>query len=139
MTPYPLEVVVIYRDIRPPTADPFCGQHPPHCDWEPGCFRHDWHSELGMGNDRFRRQLNVLREMYSVRDFHLVFCLDDLDCRVEYAKLLMGRLVKEEKARGGFNPPFCEPLIICERRVIRTRDMDPAAGWSRTRSTLSAL
>jgi hypothetical protein len=116
----PLDVVIIYRDIRL-RGDSLCKLH---------CPRHNRMTELIWGASCCQTQHRVFREMYSVRDFRLVFCVDVLDCAMDYAMGLMRVVVEEEKAKGWWNYPLCEPLVICERRVLRTRMYDWNLGCS---------
>ena len=71
-----------------------------------------------------QRLLRVFREMYDVRDFRLVLCADVSDCMVEH-----GIGVLEGVAKAGEFPR--EPLVIAERRTVRTRSTDYNVGWAR--------
>ena len=79
----------------------------------------------------FLRLSVVFREIYSTRGFRLVLCADVSDLKVEYAiKTLREHIgwAKMESLKG-LDPPY-EPLIISERRMIRTAYFDDTAGWS---------
>ena len=126
--PIPLDVVVIYREIDL-SSMPHCSR----CDSDPVRDRHP--SPWGRIADavRFRHQFGVFREMHSVRDFRLVFCADVFDCMVEEGVETLERMVKEGHLSH-------EPLIISERRTLRTRYTDQSAGWSGGRAiSASAL
>jgi len=69
--------------------------------------------------------------MHSGRDFRLVLCADVFDCVVERARQTLEHFVKAEKAKGGLDYLLREPLIISEKRTIRTRDSDHNVGWSK--------
>ena len=72
--------------------------------------------------------------MHSARAFRLVLCVDVFDCMVEDGLEKLGRAVKAEKVTGGLDYLSEEPLIIFERRSLRTRFVDQSAGWSVTRA-----
>ena len=82
-------------------------------------------------DSRFRRQFEVFREMHSARDFRLVLCADVIDCMVVDGIETLERITKEEGAMGGLDYLLQKPLIISERRTIRTRYCDQNVGWSR--------
>jgi hypothetical protein len=92
-----------------------------------------------MSAERFQPHTKVLREMHSVRDFRLVFCVDVLDCMTEDATRLLGDIVKTEEAKGGFDFLLSEPSVICEKRVVRTRLSDFNVGYSKSNVAASAL
>jgi len=72
--------------------------------------------------------------MHSVRAFRLVLCVDVFDCMVEDGLEMLGRVVRAEKVTGGLDFLFREPLIIFERRLLRSRFTDQGPGWSVTRA-----
>jgi len=78
--------------------------------------------------------------MHSVRAFRLVLCVDVLfDRTVEGGLEMLERFVKAEKVTGGLDYLFQEPLIIFERRSLRTRlFLDQTAGWSVTRAIFAS-
>jgi hypothetical protein len=110
-----LDLVVTYRDV---------GYDGAPCLWKSRCRRHDCMSGLRMNEGIFEEQLEVIRKMHSVRSFRLVLCVDNLDCIVDEGVRLMGEIVKAVKAKGGFDFLHCEPLMVCERRTLRTRAED---------------
>ena len=121
----PLDIVVIYRDID--ISDM------PHCSWcklELARLRYPRREP----RDRvahFQHQSRVFREMHSVRNFRLVLCADVFDCMVEDGINTLERIAKMEEAIGGLDYPRQKPLIISERRTVRTRYTDYNAGDSR--------
>ena len=117
----PLDIVVIYRDYE------ICGQQ----DRGSGPFhfrlssQEVWDSNLPY----YRRQLRVFRGMYRVRgDFRLVLCADVPDFMVERALDILGRVVEAGKVMGLGHSH--EPLVISERRTLRTRNYDLNVGYS---------
>lgn len=58
------------------------------------------------------RRFELFREMYKVRDFRLVLCATTWESREECVLQLLKEVVAAEKARGGFNDLFPEPLVI---------------------------
>lgn len=60
-------------------------------------------SELFMDEDDFEQQLELFREMYRMRRFRLVLCVDNLDCILDRGVRLMERIVKAVKTKGGFD------------------------------------
>jgi len=79
---------------------------------------------------RFQRQFRAFREIHSIRAFRLVLCVDVFDCMVEDGIETLGRFVKAEKVTGGLDYLLQEPLIMFERRSLRTRFVDHSGGWS---------
>ena len=124
----PLDVVVVYRDID--LSDmPHCSQ----CDSRPVRLRHFGRKPRDRPA-RFQHQFKVFREMHSARDFRLVFCADVFDCMVMDGLKTLERIVKAEEAMGGLGYLLQEPLVIFERRTLRTRYIDQNAGCSRSRA-----
>jgi len=78
----------------------------------------------------YQKQFGVFREMHRVRDFSLVLCADVFDSVVGYAIGTLERHAKAEKVKGGLDH-LREPLVISERRSIRTRPFDFEPGSSR--------
>ena len=72
--------------------------------------------------------------MHDARDFRLVLCADVFDCMVEDSIKALERIVEGEEATGGLDFLLQKPLIIVERRTLRTRYIDQNAGWSRRRA-----
>ena len=75
------------------------------------------------------RQLRLFRAIHEVRDFQLVLCVDVWDGVSEYTTLLLKRAVAAEKAKGGFNGVFPEPLVVYSPRGSR---QDPIESWAGT-------
>jgi hypothetical protein len=73
--------------------------------------------------------------MHSVRDFRLVLCVDVLDSMMPQALQLLESIVEQQ---GLFYLP-CEPSVICERRMLRTRATDFAVGCMGSNIPASAL
>ena len=116
-SPGPLNVVVIYQDIHP-DHDRLCGRGD-------SCNRHLWLPErIIMNEECFQQQLTVFREMRIAQDFHLVLSVDPFGCMMDQVTRLMERIVNAEKAAGGFGFLSCEPLMVYERRLPRTRTVD---------------
>jgi len=69
--------------------------------------------------------------MHSIRDFRLVLCADVFNCVIKPAMRTLKHIVREEKEKGGLDYLPYEPLIISERRTLRTRCTDHRAGGSR--------
>jgi len=64
--------------------------------------------------------------MQSVRDFRLVLCADVSECMVEHALETLEHIVK-----GRLDHLLYKPLIVSERRTLRTRRRYYDAGWSK--------
>ena len=71
-----------------------------------------------------QERFKVFNKMYGVREFRLVLCADVLDCIAKRAMRVLGGIVKAERKKGGLDYLACEPLIISETRVPRTRRTD---------------
>ena len=72
---------------------------------------------------RHQQQLRMFHEMYNAWDFRLVLCADVSDGMMEQAIEML-----EEIAEMVQLPR--EPLIVSERRTLRTRSADRNAGFS---------
>ena len=140
-SPAPLDVVVIYRERD------FGGGRPcPLCEPDPVCFSHcgpPINSPIGNMLKHFlhnqHRRFRVFREMHSVREFRLVFCVDVVDCMMSHALRLLGNIFQDEEARREFDYLLYEPFIICERRMLRTRVTDFIVGSTTQNVPASAL
>jgi len=77
---------------------------------------------------RYQQHLEVSHKVHNVRGFRLVHCADVSDCIVERAIKALERFVKAGKMKGGLSHSSYEPLIISERRLLRTRTSDYLAG-----------
>ncbi|KAF9786186.1 hypothetical protein BJ322DRAFT_773678 [Thelephora terrestris] len=116
-----LEVVIIYREND-------LGGWPPRqsCKPDPVYF-----PDYLLGLWRYPHQLMVFREMHSVRDFRLVFCVDVYGCMVDAGMELLGSIVEGGWVCGRYAYLACKPVVIYERRTIHTRfrDQDAGSGW----------
>ena len=61
-----------------------------------------------------QQRFKQLHEMYLMRRFQLVLCANVLDGVTEYTARALERVVNAEKAKGGFDYLFHEPLIVSE-------------------------
>jgi len=64
------------------------------------------------------KRFELLREVHKVRNFQLVLYANVREPVGEYAERMMKEAVVAEKARGGFNIFFPEPLVISVPRSI---------------------
>ncbi|KAF9789279.1 hypothetical protein BJ322DRAFT_1041722 [Thelephora terrestris] len=69
----------------------------------------------------------VLREMYSMQEFRLVFCADVSDDNILRALQELEIMVRREEARGAFDYLRYRPIVIFERRMLGIL----AGGWDR--------
>jgi len=130
----PLEIVVVYRDIDLSNM-PHCSR----CNSEPVRLRH-YRRRPSDRDAHFQHQFRVFREIHGARDFRLVLCADVFNCMMESGIETLERIVEAEEARGGLGYLLQKPLVISERRTLRTRYIDQNAGWSRSRAiSASAL
>ena len=129
----PLNVVVVYRDIDLSNM-PHCSR----CDSALVRLRHSWRDPRARVA-HFRHQFRVFREMRSVRDFRLVLCVDVFDCMVEGSVEMLERAAIVEGVMGESERLLRKPLIISERRTLRTFYLDENAGWSGEGVSASAL
>jgi len=120
-SPVPLNFVVIYQEL-----DFGFFSYSLIFYSEPTCY---FHSPVGRGDRALHRQMQfrMFREMHRARDFRLVLCVDVFDSLVEHATKTLECLVEAEKAKGGLDHHY-GPLIISERRTIRTRPRDRFQG-----------
>ena len=102
----PVDVVIIYRDI---------------------------HFEIPFADySSYQRRLEVSHKIHSTRGFRLVLCADVCDRVVERAIQGLEDFVKAGRMKGGLSRFPYKPLIISERRLLRTREYDCPAGASRS-------
>ena len=125
-SPVPLDAVIIYRDFYFSSC-PRC----PSCPLKPVCSLHVVPSETALFSRCYKWERRVFREMHNVRDFRLVLCADVVDWMVDYAIQRLEYFVKAEKVKGGLDYLLYEPLVISERRTLRTRNKDHNVGWSK--------
>jgi len=76
-------------------------------------------------------QIEVLQVVQNMRKFRLVLCADVSDNLVDYTIGSLEHIVNVETKKGGLDR-LCRPLVISERRMLRTRPRDYAVGWSKT-------
>ena len=91
-SPVPVDVVIIYQDIY--FEIPFM---------------------------LYQRRLEVSHKIHSTRGFRLVLCADVCDRVVERAIQWLEDFVKAGRMKGGLSRFPYKPLIISERRLLRTR------------------
>ena len=72
---------------------------------------------------RHQKQLGMFRKMYGACNFRLVLCADVSDCMVEHGIRMLEGIAKASQL-------LRDPLIISERRTLRTRPADRNVGWS---------
>ena len=130
----PLDVVIIYQDFELCRRRRYMWH-----DWDPICFHHSSQEIWARSARYYHRHLEKFREMYGTRDFRLILCADVVDFMVKHAVEILQRVVEAGKAIGGFSRLY-EPLIISERRTLRTRHEDHQPGclnmWYVPASTL---
>jgi len=73
-------------------------------------------------------RFKVFSEIYAVRQFQLVLCVDAFNLAVEDTMRVLESAVEAERMNGGFNYLSCEPLIISEMRSRHTRRFDDQVG-----------
>jgi hypothetical protein len=98
------EVVVFYRDWD------FRGSkyHPSHAD----IYRKMSSAEEAEEALWHQRRFEVLREMYAVRQFRLVLCVEVWDLVGEYAMRALKRAIAVEKAANRFDYLPSEPMVV---------------------------
>ena len=105
------EVTIFYRDYDfrgvQPNHNVLDG--PPICRMSPDEMVEDalWH----------RRRFDVFREMRKVRDFQLVLCADVWDRIGWFSVRVLEDAVAAEKARGGLDRFFSEPMVVFSPRA----------------------
>ena len=60
----------------------------------------------------------MFREAHKVQNFRLVLCADVCDCMGEYSVQELENAVAAEKASGGFDSIFTEPLVTYSPRGV---------------------
>ena len=76
--------------------------------------------ENGAFNDRWfsqQRLFHVMRSMYEVKPFRLVFCLEVWEGFREYTAERLKRYIDVEAANGGLDFLPCPPVIISNTRA----------------------
>jgi hypothetical protein len=118
-SPGMLDVVVIYHEHD------FAGwEYCQTCRPDPFCFRHPLYPPLC----HFLEQMEVFHKMYNARKFWLVLCVEVHCCMEDFSVRMLEYTVKKQEVNGGSKCPVCRPVIICERRSIRTRIRDYYTG-----------
>ena len=132
-SPRPLDVVIIYRDDD-------CVYPPPcwECNLEPLRLHLCSQKIIDRLTLYHQRQLRVFREIHSVRDFRLVLCADISESSVGDVMKTLEDLVKAREVEGGLDRLLYKPLIVFERRVLRTRSTDHNPGFSGRWSILAS-
>ena len=129
-SPAPLDVIIVYREWD------FGGLRGP-C-WPVGrrspCFYHDSQGgEAAQADDlRYKRHFRLFRERHKARDFRLVLCVDVSNCMVEHAIQTLENTLIAREVNGGLYYFLYKPLVISERRTLRTRPTDYTTGCSRS-------
>ena len=108
-----LEVVVVYRDYD------FCGvRHPGYPTLPPVCrVSQDKRAREAL---QHHRQLRAFREMHKLREFRLVLCAEVWHRIGEHSVRVLEEAVAVEKAKGGFDIGFPEPLVVYRPRESQT-------------------
>ena len=122
-SPVPLDIVVIYQ------YSDLYGLLPCLVCKSGDICLHSMSAAADYRRQDLKQQLRVFREMYSVRDFRLVLCVDVPDCFVEIAVDILEKIVNGEI--------FQNPLIISERRTLHTRKSDWDVGSSTGASVIA--
>ena len=103
------EVIVFYQDFD------FGGLtlYPRHT---PNIYRAMTPAESSKQDLWHRGLFEAFREMYTVRDFQLVLCVDVWDRVGDYTMGVMRRAVAEEKAAGRLDSLLSEPVVVYNPR-----------------------
>ena len=134
-SPTPLDIVVVYREL-----DFINMPHCSRCDSEAVRLRRYWRGEKDWCVLFLLHHFRVFRRMHSARDFRLVLCADVFDCMAECCIETLERVVEAEKATGRLDYLPQMPLVIFERRTLRTHYTSLNAGWTGSRAvTTNAL
>ena len=105
---------------------------------QPDCYPVRPVSEVETAEDALwhHRRFEVFREMHKARNFRLVLCVDVLDCMGGYAMQVLERAIAAEKAKGGFDSLFPEPLLIYRPRRFYPRFSEDFTAGSSTPWTM---
>ena len=139
--PAPLDVVIIYRndDFNARAPCKLCAPQPnpsPSPHYYGRCYSPPVRNRFSL---RYRSHFAALREMHSVREFSLVFCLDVSDCMMCYALGELNSVLRWEKESGEFDYLLDGPIVTCERRVLCTGPRDPHVRSMAVMPPVSAL
>jgi len=124
-SPAPLDDIIIYLDLD-------LGGIPASCrvacksNSEPIYFPQSTPKTTDGDALAHQHQLRVFHGMHNVRYFRLVLCADVSGRMVEHAMETLERIVE-----GGIDHLPSKPVIVSERRTIRTRYADHNMGWPR--------
>jgi len=133
-SPARVDFVIIYRD-REVIANRL---HRLPCELGPTCFSR---FRLLMPTNHAEgfqlSQIEVLQDVQNIRKFRLVLCADVSDDLVDYTINSLEHIVNVQTAKGGLDS-LCRPLVISERRMVRTRPRDYVVGWSKTWGTVTS-
>jgi hypothetical protein len=105
------KVIAFYRDLD------FRGVEPPSPDSP--MFRQLSPAERAEEALWHEGRFKVFRAMHGIRDFQLVLCADVWDSVREYAVQRLRQATTAEKAKGGFDSMFPEPLVVYSPRGSR--------------------
>ena len=100
------EVIVFYRD---------CDFRGVESTWPEHTYPFRWVSETEIKAAPewwYHNQFEAFRKMQKVRDFQLVLCADVWERVGEDVVRALKRAISAEKAKGEFNGPFSEPVLI---------------------------
>ena len=106
-SPLPLDVVVTHRGVD---VDLYV------CAWaKPIRVRRASPNQVAKNILDHSERFKVFREMYRVKEFRLVLCVDVPDCIAERALRALERIVEVQRTNGGLDH-LCELLVISEVR-----------------------
>ena len=127
-SPACVDFVIIYRD-----HEVIAGRlHHLPCELGRTCFCHFRPLMPTNYAEEFQLpQIEVLQDVQNIRKFRLVLCADVSDDLVGYTVGSLEHIVDVETAKGGLDR-LRRPLVISERRMVRTRPGDYVVGRSKT-------
>ena len=119
----PLEFVVVYDNVD------FNVRRIP---WEGRIRTLGYREDIQAKRVQYHQErFELFREMYRVREFRLVLCMDVANRMERRVRLGLERIVMAEKAKGGFDYLRHEPSIISDVRVPHHGGLDWYAGEER--------
>jgi hypothetical protein len=113
------EVIAVYRDLDFSGVD---------WEWSNQALRPQSPAQRAKEASLHERQLKLFQAIHKVRDFQLVLCADVWDGVKGYTTLVLKRAVAAEKAKGGFDGVFPEPLVVYSPRGSRQDSRENWAG-----------
>ena len=113
------EVIALYQDLD------FGGVHWAWSDWP---FRPQSPAQREEEALLHERRLRLFRTICKVRGFQLVLCANIWDGVREYTTLVLKQAVAAERAKGGFDDIFPEPLVVCSPRGSRQDSLETWVG-----------